>query len=113
MFFGYRQLVNAPGSHIDVYEGFKSSSLSSLWDTSRFVPGAVTMQSERVRAGRGAAKIVLHSREMFEAGIKGSADSERAELLEASKLVSKENITYEYSFSESFLRTFRSFPSGP
>jgi hypothetical protein len=37
---------------------------------------------------------------MFEAGIKGSADSERAELLEASRLVSKEDITYEYSFSD-------------
>lgn len=86
-------------SRVDVHDAFETRELSKIWDTGRFARGAVTMQSEAVRAGRGAAKVVVHSRDVFEAGIKGSADSERAELLEAGKLVSKENTTYEYSFS--------------
>ena len=99
VFVGYRRLANAPPSHVDVYDGFETRELSRIWDTSRFVRGAVTMQSEVVRAGRGAAKIVLHSGDEFEAGIGGSKDSERAELLEAEKLGSKEDTAYEYSFS--------------
>jgi hypothetical protein len=90
---------SAPDPHIDVYDGFETSRLSGIWETSRFAPGAVTMQSEVVRTGHGAAKIVLHTHDIFEAGIKGDADSERAELLEAEKLVAKEDIGYEYSFS--------------
>ncbi len=96
-----RYLMRPPAlvSRVDVHDAFETSELSKLWDTGRFARGAVTMQSEVVRAGRGAAKIVLHSRDVFEAGIKGSADTERAELLEAGKLVSREDTTYEYSFS--------------
>lgn len=89
--------ANAPG--LNVYDGFETPGLSKLWETSRFTPGAVTMQSNIVRAGHGAAQITLRSRDTFEAGIKGSKDSERDELLEARKLVSKEDINYEYSFS--------------
>jgi len=100
LFLGYTRWANAPVSRVDVYDGFETRGLSGIWDTSRFVPGAVTMQSDFVREGRGAAKVALHSRDMFEAGIKGSKDSERAELLEAPKLISKEDIAYEYSFSE-------------
>lgn len=83
----------------DVYDGFETPKLSGFWDTDKFVRGAVTMQSEIVRAGHGAAKVVLHSREKFEAGVNGNKDSERAELTEAERLYSKENIFYEYSFS--------------
>jgi hypothetical protein len=90
---------HTPLSHVDVYDGFETPKLSALWDTNRFAPGAVTMQSEFVRAGHGAAKIVVHSRDIFEAGINGNKDSERAELMEATQLVSRENKTYEYSFS--------------
>lgn len=84
---------------VDVHDAFETRELSKIWDTDRFARGAVTMQSEFVRAGRGAAKVVVHSRDVFEAGINGNADTERAELLEAGKLVSKEDTTYEYSFS--------------
>ena len=94
---GYRKWARA--SHVDVYDGFETGRLSRIWDTGRFEPGAVTMQSEIVRAGHGAAKVVVHSRDKFEAGIDGDADSERAELMEADRLISKENRTYEYSFS--------------
>jgi hypothetical protein len=83
---------------IDVHDGFETSHLSELWERSRFEPGAVTMQSGVVRAGHGAARIVIHPGDTFEAGTR-SADSERDELLEASRLVSKEDVGYEYSFS--------------
>ena len=84
---------------LDVYDGFESPELGKLWSTDRFEPGAVTMQTNIVRAGHGAAKIVVHPRDTFEAGIKGSKDTERDELLEAGKLTSKENVPYEQSFS--------------
>jgi hypothetical protein len=91
------QVANALG--LDVYDGFETTSLSKVWDTSRFVPGAVEMQTNIFRAGRGAAKITLHAKEKFEAGINGNKNSERAELMEARKLTSKENVAYEHSFS--------------
>jgi len=96
---GYLKWARTPLDHVDVYDGFETGKLSRIWDTHRFERGAVTMQSEIVRAGHGAAKVVVHSRDKFEAGINGNNNSERAELLEASKLVSRENRTYEYSFS--------------
>jgi hypothetical protein len=83
----------------DVYDGFETSRLSKVWDASRFVPGAVQMQTNVVRAGRSAAQVTVHTHDKFEAGINGSRDSERAELSEAWKLISKENEAYEYSFS--------------
>src|ERR1700687_2367188 len=51
----YTRLENTPVSHVDVFDGFETSELSKIWDTSRFARGAVTMQSEIVRGGRGAA----------------------------------------------------------
>ena len=91
------QVANALG--LDVYDGFETTSLSKVWDTDRFVPGAVEMQTNIFRAVHGAAKITVHANEKFEAGINGNKDSERAELLEARKLTSKENVAYEHSFS--------------
>ena len=97
-------LATAPSASaltLDVYDGFETSTLSNkLWSTDRFEPGAVEMQTNIVRAGRSATKITVHSHDKFEAGINGDKDSERAELLETKKLVSKENVIYEYSFSE-------------
>jgi hypothetical protein len=87
------------GRKIDVYDNFETESLSQLWETSRFAPGAVVMQTNVSRAGRSAAKIVIHPRDKFEAGLNGDSDSERAELLEARSLTSRENRAYEYSFS--------------
>jgi hypothetical protein len=105
------QSAAAIGRTIDVYDGFESATLSDLWDTSRFAPGAVQMQSEVVRAGRGAAKITVRSRDMFEAGEGGDADSERDELMEARSLVSKENLVFEYSFSLFFPKDFPIVPT--
>ena len=75
------QVANTPA--IDVYDGFETTRLSKVWDTSRFVPGAVEMQTNIFRAGHSAAKITIRARDIFEAGINGSKDSERDELLEA------------------------------
>jgi hypothetical protein len=102
------QVTNTPS--IDVYDGFETTDLSKVWDTDRFVPGAVEMQTNIFRAGHGAAKITVHAKDKFEAGINGDSDSERAELLEARKLTSKENAACEFSFS-TFIPT--NFPIVP
>jgi hypothetical protein len=86
-------------AQIDIYDGFESPALSKIWDTDRFVPGAVEMQTNIVRAGHGAAKITVRPQDKFEAGINGNKDSERDELLETKKLTAKENVAYEQSFS--------------
>jgi len=93
------QNAAGPGSGINVYDGFETPTLSDLWDTSRFTAGALTMQSQTVRAGHSAVKITLRSRDTFEKGRNGDLDTERDELMEARKLVSKEGAAYEYSFS--------------
>jgi hypothetical protein len=96
----------ATSAEAGVYDGFETSTLSKLWETSRFTPGAVQMQSEVVRSGHGAVKITVHARDTFEAGQNGESDSERDELLEARQLVSKEAAGYEYSFSMFFPKDF-------
>ena len=93
------QTSPASATPIDVYDGFETPTLSNLWDTSRFTPGAVEMQSAIVRSGHGAVRITVHSRDTFEAGQNGDADSERDELLEARALTSHEATPYEFSWS--------------
>ena len=98
-FVSYTHRASAQMARVDVYDAFETRALSNIWETDKFVGGAVTMQSEVVRAGRGAARVVLHSRDKFEAGVNGEKDSERAELTEAEKLLSREDTVYEFSFS--------------
>jgi hypothetical protein len=105
------QSMNQPGKAIDVYDGFESGQLSLLLETSRFTQGAVTMQSQIVRSGHGAAKITVHSRDTFEAGKNGNADSERDELMEARTLFAHEGVGYEYSFSMYFPKEFPIVPT--
>jgi hypothetical protein len=93
------QSLPAPGAPIDVYDGFETPTLSNLWETSRFTSGAVEMQSAIVRAGHGAVRITVHSRDTFEAGQNGDADSERDELLEARAVTSRGATPYEFSWS--------------
>jgi Polysaccharide lyase len=83
-----------------IYDPFESPALSRLWATDRFAPRAVSMQSQIVRAGHGAAKITLHSGDVFEPGIQGSKATERAELAEPERLYERENTAYEFSFSQ-------------
>lgn len=96
---------------VNVYDGFESSELSKIWDTDRFERGAVQMQTNIVRAGRSAAQIIVRPKDKFEAGIKGNSDTERAELLEARDLLSRQNETYEFSFSMFFPTNFPITPT--
>jgi hypothetical protein len=91
------RVTNTAG--IDVYDSFETADLNKVWDTDRFEPGAVQMQTNIVRAGHGAARVVVHAKDKFEVGINGDRDSERDELLEAKELTSKENQVYEFSWS--------------
>ncbi len=84
---------------LDVYDGFESPTLGKYWSSNRFEPGAVTIQTNVARAGRRAVMVTVRPNDKIEAGIKGSKDSERDELLEARELVAKEGLNYEYSFS--------------
>ena len=59
----------------------------------------MTMQSDIVRAGHGAVRIVVRANDKYEAGTRGNPPNERAELMEARTLVSREGGNYEYSFS--------------
>jgi hypothetical protein len=105
--------VAAPPSNMydGIYDGFEAPTLSNLWETIRFAPGAVEMQSDVVRAGHGAVKITVRPRDEFEAGQNGDADSERDELLEARRFVSRENTGYEFSFSMFFPKDFPIVPT--
>lgn len=105
------QSTNVSATAIDVYDGFETASLSDIWETSRFVPGAVEVQTDVVRAGHRALRITVHARDKFEAGINGSSDNERDELLEARRLTSKENDAYEYAFSMFFPANFPIVPT--
>ena len=93
----------APG---DVYDGFETPGLSKIWDTDRFEPGAVQIQTNIFRAGHGAARIVVHPHDKFEASSVGTSESERAELRETWKLIAQENTPYEFSFSMLFPTNF-------
>lgn len=95
----------------DVYDGFETAHLSNLWSTDLFAPGAVTMQSQIVRAGHGAAQITLHTGEIFEAGRNGNKDSERAELLEDQQFYVKDDAPFEYAFSEFLPANFPIVPT--
>jgi len=86
-------------AQLPVHDGFEDTTLSKLWDTSRFVKGAAIIQSKVVKSGHSALKITLNQGDKYEAGNDSSLVSERAELLEAKKLASKEYGGYEYTFS--------------
>jgi hypothetical protein len=80
-----------------VYDGFESPALSSLWETRRFIPGAVRIQSSVARAGRSAARITLRPGDQIPQE-KGTS-LERAELQEARALWVREDSGAVYSFS--------------
>lgn len=82
---------------IVVHDGFDGPSLSDTWTTRKFLPGAVQLQSEVVRAGSGAARITLRAGDQIpsEAG----SVYERAELEESRSLLAGMDTTYEYAFS--------------
>ena len=82
---------------LHVKDGFESTNLNPIWQSVKFVPGALQIQSERVRRGSRAACLTLRAGDQIDQE-KGS-ELERAELREASRLLSIERADYEYSFS--------------
>jgi len=80
-----------------VCDGFETPDLSKHWEKSRFLPGAVQIQSSVVRAGKGAARITLRSGDQIPQ--ERGSELERAELQESRRLWSVENSAYVYSFS--------------
>jgi hypothetical protein len=80
-----------------VYDGFETLSLSENWETMRFLPGAVQIQSSVVKAGKGAARITLRPGDQIPQ--ERGSELERAELQESRRLWSVEDSAYEYSFS--------------
>lgn len=88
-------LLLAGCRHQDIYDGFEAGELGAVWRLDKFVPGAIEVQSDRVRAGHGAAKVTLRAGDQIERE-KGTM-LERAEIQERD--ISWENVDYEYSFS--------------
>jgi len=84
---------------VSVYDDFEAPKLGKLWASDRFAPGTVEIQSAITRKGHGAVRISLKAGDVFEKGLGTNHDSERDELREATELVSKEGLLYEYAFS--------------
>lgn len=83
--------------HIELYDGFDSPPLSSIWETRRLVPSAIEFQNNIVFAGKGALKITVHNFDKKAVHPDG-AYTERDELLEAERYNALENESYEHSF---------------
>ena len=77
-------------------DDFDSDTLSKIWTADKFIPGAFEIQSEYVRSGKKAAKLVLKLGDQIEEEI--GTNLERAELREQKKLMSVEHKDYSYSF---------------
>ena len=86
-----------PDKMADIKDDFESGSLSRIWSSDKFIPGALSFQSEFIRSGKKAARIIIHKGDQIDEE-KGTI-LERAELKESKRLFSIENSNYEYSFS--------------
>ena len=82
---------------LDVSDGFEGATLSDLWSTERMAPGAFVLEDQVVLAGKQAVAITVRPGNVFEAGRHGNSDSERAELLEARRLMTDEGESAEGS----------------
>jgi hypothetical protein len=96
---------------LDVSDGFEGATLSDLWSTERMAPGAFVLEDQVVLAGKQAVAITVRPGNVFEAGRHGNSDSERAELLEARRLIMPRTASYEYSFSMFFPKDFPIVPT--
>ena len=47
-------------------DNFEADSLSSIWRTDKFIPGALLLQSEVVRTGEKACKLTLRPGDQIE-----------------------------------------------
>jgi hypothetical protein len=86
-----------PDRPSDIHDDFEAVALNPVWDSTKFIPGALELQSSIVRSGSRAAKLTLKQGDQIDEE-KGS-ELERAELREPKKLMSDEHRDYSYSFS--------------
>lgn len=99
-------------ANAEVYDDFEGSTLNKVWDTDRFEPGAVKLQSAVTRAGRGAAQITVHQGDKYEGTDPlQSRETERAELQERRDLVAREGDGFEYAFSIFLPKDFQIVPT--
>lgn len=84
-------------SLVEIKDSFESDHLSKYWTNEKFIPGALSFQSEYVRSGKKAAMIIIHQGDQIYEE-KGTI-LERAELKESNRIKSFENLNYSYSFS--------------
>lgn len=91
--------AQSPATPLNVHDGFEAPALSELWEILSLAPGSAAIQSSIVRAGHSALRITLKPHDVFEAGRNGDHDSERDEILESRRLISRENVPYEFSWS--------------
>jgi hypothetical protein len=81
-----------------VYDSFETGTLSRIWETGKHhIPGAVSIQSRIVRAGKSAVKIILRPGDQIKKE-KGTI-LERAELTQTWRSWAYEDTLYAYSFS--------------
>jgi hypothetical protein len=97
VFCPFTQFACQSDGYKSTYDGFETAKSSDVWETTTCIDGAVEMQSEFVRAGKSAPRIVLGPGDQIDKE-KGTM-LERAELLQASRLWAREDSTYLYSFS--------------
>ncbi len=86
-------------AQLNTYDGFEKQELSKIWKSNKLAPNSLEIQSQVVHSGKNAAKITLHTGDIYESGNDSSKASERDELLEAKELESLEEQKYAYSFS--------------
>jgi hypothetical protein len=80
-----------------INDDFESDTLKEIWTAEKFIPGALEIQTEQVRSGKRAARLVLRQGDQIEEEI--GTNLERAELREPKKIMSAEHKDYSYSFS--------------
>lgn len=85
------------GKTQNISDDFENDSLSSIWTSDKFLPGAFNIQSYQKRSGNKAVMLTVKPGDQIDEE-KGTI-LERAELKESKKLFSVENSEYEYSFS--------------
>jgi hypothetical protein len=78
-------------------DNFEADTLNQIWTSEKFIPGAFELQSEVVKSGKKAAKLILREGDQIDEE-KGT-NLERAELREPKKLMAIEHNNYSYSFS--------------
>jgi len=83
---------------MDAYDGFEEDELNPIWSRKLLAPNSFEFQSNIVRSGKQALKIIIRPKDNLQLNEGGKA-SERNELVEQKELRSVEDKEYSYAFS--------------